>query len=410
MKTLLALAGCALAIAAAGCGERQDRDVLRFLEQADNGGGWAEIIRRFEEDHPGVRVELVEGPPATDAREALYSTSFLSGDRTYDLVFMDVIWVPKFAAQGWLMPLDDRFPPERREEFLPGDIAGSIYQQRIYRVPMRSDAGLLFYRSDIVENPPETFDELSAACRLHQSPPELWGFAFQGRQYEGLVCAFLEVLWGHGGDVLDSNGRVILDSPEAVAALRWLAGAVGTIAPPAVATYQEEESRYAFQEGRAIFLRNWPYVWSKAQESGSPIRGKVGIVPMVHLPGREAAATLGGWGFGIAAGCRNPDLAWRFIEFATGEEGMKILNRMNGSIPARRSLYSDSEIVASHPHYPELFEALLRARPRPVHPRYAAISSAIQVHVSSALVGRETPEQALDRAAEEIRSVLGTSR
>lgn len=410
MKTLHQIAGLALALLAFGCGGAPSGVVVRFLEQPDNGGGWAEIIRRFEAANPGIDVELVEGPAATDVREGLYSTSFLSGAATYDLVFMDVIWVPKFAAQGWLMPLDDRLPPEQREAFLPGDIRGSIYDGRLYRVPMRSDAGLLFYRSDIVERPPATFDELTALCRSRQSPPERWGFVFQGRQYEGLVCAFLEVLWGHGADVIDSEGRVVLDSPEAVAALRWLAESVGAIAPPSVTTYQEEEARHAFQEGRAVFLRNWPYVWQKTQEPGSPLAGRVGIAPMVRLPGCESAATLGGWGFAIAADCPNPDAAWRFVRYATSEEGMGILNRMNGSIPARRSLYFDPEIVAANPHYPDLYQILLRARPRPVHPKYAQISSAIQVHVSAALVGRETPEEALRFAAEEIRSAIGASR
>lgn len=410
MKSLLQLAAWTIVIAASGCGRNQDRIVLRFLEQPDNGGGWNEIIRRFERANPEIDVELVEGPPATDLREGIYSTSFLSGDRTYDLVYMDVIWVPKFAAQSWLLPLDDRLPESARGEFLPGDIAGSTYEGRIYRVPMRSDAGLLFYRSDIAGGPPETFEDLTAACRRHQSPPGVWGFVFQGRQYEGLVCAFLEVLWGHGGDLLDDDGNLILDSPEGVDALRWLAESVGSISPPAVTTYQEEEARHAFQEGRAIFLRNWPYAWNKAQESGSPIAGKVGIAPMVHRPGHESAAALGGWGFGIAAGSRNPDAAWRFVEFATSEKGMRILNRMNGAIPARRSLYHDPEIVEAHPHYPELYEILLRARPRPVHPQYARISSSLQVHVSAALVGRETPEEALRLAAGEIRSTLRGSQ
>lgn len=392
----------------AGCGGSSDpRTVIRFIDQPDNGGGWKQIVAAFEAANPGIRVEFVEGPTATNARETMYATAFMSGDATYDVVYMDVIWVPKFASAGWLLPLDGRLPPDAREAFLPGDVRAGIYDGKLYRIPMRSDAGMLFYRKDLVDKPPETFDDLAALCRKHQKQPEFMGFVFQGRQYEGLTCAFLEILWGHGGDVIDGEGRVVLDSPEGVRALEWLAGTVRSIAPESVTTYQEEEARAAFQEGRALFMRNWPYAWTKAQQEGSPVRGKVGIVPMVHVPGASSAATLGGWGFGIAAGTKNPDAAWAFVEFATRAESMRILNRHNGAIPARRALFEDPDMLRSHPHYRDLLRVLMGARPRPVHPKYAQISDAIQVHVSAALVGKETPADAIRAAASEIRTVVG---
>ncbi len=399
---------CLAVLLVAGCGGASDpRVVIRFIDQPDNGGGWKQIVAAFEAANPGVRVEFVEGPTATNARETMYATAFMAGDATYDVVYMDVIWVPKFASAGWLLPLDGRLPPEARDAFLPGDVRAGIYDGKLYRIPMRSDAGMLFYRKDLIDKPPETFDELAALCRKHQKPPDLSGFVFQGRQYEGLTCAFLEVLWGHGGDVIDGEGRVVLDSPEGVRALEWLAGTVTSIAPESVTTYQEEEARAAFQEGRALFMRNWPYAWTKAQQEGSPVRGKVGIVPMVHAPGASSAATLGGWGFGIAAGTKNPDAAWAFVEFATRADSMRILNRHNGAIPARRALFEDPDMLKSHPHYTDLLRVLMGARPRPVHPKYAQISDAIQVHVSAALVGKEKPADAIRAAASEIRAAVG---
>ncbi|MBD3163083.1 MAG: extracellular solute-binding protein [Candidatus Eisenbacteria bacterium] len=395
-----------LALALVGCAEEPEGIRLRFLDRPDEGGAWAEILSRFEERHPEIDVELVEGPTSTDTREGMYATTFLSGEATYDIVYMDVIWVPRFADRGWLLPLDDRFPEAEREAFLPGDVAGSVFEGSVYRVPLRADAGVLFYRSDLIEEPPETFAELVRLCERHQDPPDRHGFLFQGQQYEGLVCSFLEVLWGHGGRVLDRDGRVVLDGPEGHAALDWLVDLVGRVTPEAVTTYQEEESRHVFHEGRALFLRNWPYVWSKAQAADSPVRGKVGIAPMVHAPGGESSAALGGWGFGIASSCPHPDAAWRFIEFATSAEAMRILNERNGAIPARRALYRDPELLRRHPHYSQLYEVLLRSRPRPVHPRYAEISDAIQMHVSAALVGEETPDEAIERAGDQIRGIL----
>ncbi len=396
-------------LSACGRGREDGSVVLRFLERPDQGGGWSEIIQAFEAANPNIDVQLVEGPSATDTRESMYATAMLAGQDVYDLIFMDVIWVPKFASRQWLLPLDDLLPPSEREAFFPGDIEGSIYEGKLYRIPVRSDAGVLFYRSDLVPAPPQTFEELDALARSVAQPPERWGFVFQGTQYEGLVCTFLEVLWGHGGDLLDSQGGVVLDRPEGVAALRWLASTVGRIAPPAVMTYQEEESRQAFQEGRAVFLRNWPYVWSKAQEEGSPVRGNVGISRMPHAAGASSAATLGGWGFGIARTCKHPEAARAFVRFATSAESMKILDRRNGAIPARQALYDDAELVQAHPYYPDLREVLLAARPRPVHPKYAQISSILQAQLSAALVGRAEPEEAIRNAAGEIRRVIAAA-
>jgi multiple sugar transport system substrate-binding protein len=346
----------------------------------------------------------------------MYTTSFLAQDGVYDLVYMDIIWVPKFASKGWLEPLDEKFPAQEREKFLPGDIAGSIYERKIYRVPMQSDAGMLYYRKDLLEKaglkPPETFGELLQQCKKLQSPPDLWGYVFQGMQYEGLVCDFLEILWGHGGDVLTPDGKAIIDSPESVSALSWLVKIVREekVCPDGVTTYQEEESRNVFQEGRAVFMRNWPYAWTKFQEDKSLVKGKVGIKPMVHAPGKTSAATLGGWGFAIYKFSKNKEAAWKFIQFATTPEMQKLFHFKKGVIPTRKALFEDKEILAESPHYGELYQVLLVAKPRPVHPRYAEISDILQLNLSAALVGKVSPEDALKRAAQEIRDKLGQQR
>ncbi len=388
------------------------KTVIRYLAGPDIGGASKEIIARFEALNPDIKVEMVEGPAATNTREDMYSTSFMGGESTYDLVYMDVIWVPKFAAKGWLKPLDDWFTMEARKEFLPGGIEGSRYQGKIYRVPVQSDGGMLYYRKDLLAKnglkPPETFGDLLQAAKKIQKPPELWGFVFQGKQYEGLVCNFLELVWGNGGRLIDDDGKVRIDRPEAVEALGWLVDAVHKdgISPKGVLTYQEEEARHMFQEGKAVFMRNWPYAWNLVQADSSPVRRKVGIIPMVHGRGGSSAATLGGWGFGISSLSKNPEAAWKFVQFATSAESLKINYMRGGIIPARRALFKDPDIIAKSPHFKELYEVLANARPRPVHPSYARISDTLQGYLSSALSGQQTPESALQAAAAEIRSFV----
>jgi multiple sugar transport system substrate-binding protein len=206
---------------------------------------------------------------------------------------------------------------------------------------------------------------------------------------------------------------VVIDRPPAVAALTWwrstleAAGpAAKPIAPPGVTTYQEEEARHLFQQGRAVFMRNWPYAWTLLQGDGSAVAGEVGIAPMVHGPGGESAATLGGFGFGLSAFSEHPEEAWAFARYAASEGGQRILQLRNGFVPSRRALFTDPEIVAASPHYPRLLEILEHARPRPVNPAWAEISDVLQRHVSAALTGGEEPRPALAAAAREIEGVL----
>ncbi|MEK7867202.1 MAG: ABC transporter substrate-binding protein [Planctomycetota bacterium] len=409
---IVAVAAGVIALFFVSPGGPTDGRVVRFLDGPDVGGGWKEVIQAFHRAHPDIRVELEEGPASTNQREDMYTTAFSSGVATYDLAYMDVIWVPKFASAGWVAPLDDRLSEEARKEYLPGDLAGGTWQGRVYRLPVRSDAGMLYYRKDLLEaageKPPETWDDLERIASKLARPPSMNGFVFQGKQYEGLICAFLEHVWGAGGELIDADGKVRIDEEPAVAALTWLVSLVREkkIAPEAVTTYGEEEVRKAFQEEQAVFMRNWPYAWKHLGAEDSRVRGKVGICPMVHRAGGKSAATLGGWGFGLARTARDPEAAWTFARFASGPEGQKILHRKNGALPSRHSLYQDADLLAAAPHLADLYRVLLGARPRPVHPRYSRISDILQVHVSSALVGSASPREALSKAAAEIRSAL----
>ena len=377
---------------------------------------WDPIARRFEATHPGVRVELIEGPQSTDLREDLYTTSLLAWDPTFDLVYMDVTWTAKFAAAGWLVDLDGRLSPAERAEFVPAAVASGAYEGRLYRVPVRTDVGLLYYRKDLLQSaglaPPETFDQLASVAAALQSPPAVWGYVWQGKQYEGLVCDFLEVLRGHGGRWVDpATSEVGLDRPEALAALSFMVDCIRSsrISPPGTLTYQEEESRRLFQDGRAIFLRNWPYVWRLAQSPDSPMRDRVGVLPMVHSPGARSAGTLGGWGLGISSFSRHPDLAMEFIRAATSLEAQRTLCGPTGFAPARLEAYRDPALLAANPFLPELERLHANAVARPGLSRYALASDILQRHVSAALAGSEEPAHALRAAARETRAMLGVS-
>jgi multiple sugar transport system substrate-binding protein len=386
---------------------------LSVMMDADITGDWHQFIREFEAANPAIRINYIEGPSETNAREDLYVTSLLSGETVYDLIFADVVWVPKFAAAGWLEDLTDRWPAERWNEFVPGALEGSKYKGRIYRVPQTIDVGVLYYRRDLLaaagESPPETFDELVRIAQKLQRPDELWGFVWQGKQYEGLICNFVEVLTGFGGYWINADsGDIGLDRPEAIAALEWMRNTIHElgISPPGTTAYTEEEGRLIFLSGRAVFLRNWPFVYTMAQQPGSAVRGNVGLKLMPATVNGRPAATLGGWGMCVAKNSPHKEEAWKFCEYISALPQVRRIQASRGTPPALKGFYE----TTNEPVQRDVYNVMQSIVVRPRVPQYAQASDILQRYVSAALTRRMTSQAAMANAARETRLLLSETK
>ncbi|NCJ06981.1 extracellular solute-binding protein [Synechococcales cyanobacterium C] len=386
---------------------------LTMMLQASELMPLQELVRDFEAENPDIRIELIEGPDNTNLREDLYTTAFLLGDSAYDLVYMDIAWVPKFAAAGWLLDISSRLQVQEREDFLSGDIEGGSYEGKLYRMPFRSDGGMLYYRQDLLEEagyaPPDTTEELLEISQdLQAQGKAQWGYVWQGQQYEGLSAMFVEILHGFGGLWVDPDTlEVGLDQPQAIAAVNFLKQTIAErVSPSGVTSYQEEEARRVFQSGQVVFMRNWPYVWRLASEEGSPIRDRFGIKPMVHAPGYSSGACQGGWGIGIAKTTRHPDAAYKAAAYFASPEAQKKFILESGFVPSRRSLFTDPELVAAYEYLPDLLEVIDNSVLRPPIAQYAQASDVLQRYLSAALTNQRTPERAMEAAARETRQLL----
>ena len=372
------------------------------------------IVQDFEKENPGIHLEIIEAPNATDLTENLYTAAFILGDSPYDLVYMDVIWTGKFAAAGWLLDLSDRLSEDELKAFMDKDVEAGRYKDKLYRIPLRSDAGMLYYRTDLLEQigakPPETFEDLvKTSQQLQEKKATRWGYVWQGAQYEGLPAMFVEILEGFGGFWVNSEtNEVGLDQPEAIKAVEFLRSAIDkSISPPGVTSYREEDTRRLFVSGESAFLRNWPYVWATANEEGSEIKGKVGIKPMVHIPGAKSGACLGGWGMGIAKTSKHPQEALKAIQYFTSKEAQRRFTLETASISSRRDLFSDSEIIAKYPHYPKFQKLVESAVLRPPIAQYAQASDILQRYLNAALSNRSlSVEKTMKSAANETRNLL----
>lgn len=237
--------------------------------------------------------------------------------------------------------------------------------------------------------------------------PGLYGFIWQGKQYEGLVCNVLEYLWSNGGEVL-ADGRVVIDEPrnrQALALVRDLVWRYG-VTPYFVTTATEEPARRVFGKGRALFMRNWPYAWKLYQRADSPVRGKVGVAPLPAFEGHRPAAALGGWHLGVNRYSGHPEEAERFVQFMTSYEAQKALALAVGYQPTRRRLYQDEELAEAQPFTAGLKGVFEGARPRPVSPYYMMMSQVLQLEFSSVLAGVKEPREALDAARKQMEFIL----
>src|SRR5205823_10254603 len=208
-------------------------------------------------------VVWTNGPVVTDQVLTILTTALRARSGSIDIMSMDIIWPAEFGANGWAVPLDDKWPASDRANYLPGPLQGCTYNGKLWAAPLRTDTGMIYYRTDLISTPPNTWDDLVKAAKAASPSKTKTGYLWQGAQYEGLVCHFVEVLYGYGGSVLDANDpkKVTVNSPEGVQALTLMVGWVGTISPAAVTTYKEEDSRSAWQDGDSAFMRNWPYAF-----------------------------------------------------------------------------------------------------------------------------------------------------
>lgn len=366
-----------------------------------------ELLDTFRREHPHIELVTQLLPNDSDVSHQYFLTSLEGQGADFDVLVADVVWVPEFARAGWISDLSADFPQaELAEDFLPAAISAVTLEGKTWAVPWYLDVGLLYYRTDLVPHAPRTWGELETFTRAAmKKDPSLQGFLWQGRQYEGLVCNVYETLWGFGGKSLE-DGRLALDTPEAAKALHTLRRFVERgLSPPSVTSAAEEETRRPFQDGRAVFMRNWPYAFGEAQKEGSLVRGKVGVSFLPTASGEPGFGALGGWQLAINA--RTPPerraAAVELIRALTSSEANVKFAGAYGRNPARRSAYA----ALKDTPFAQLEPMLERARPRPVTPYYGMISDILQSEFSAAISGIRSPEEALAQAQRQVDRVMG---
>lgn len=417
--TLLGVAGCGGGDSGGGQGGDGGGEITFIYGPTGNTDQQTiqTLVDRFnEENESGITVNFRQAQSDTGAYFDQLRTEFQAQSSEIDVILGDVIWPAQFAANGWIVDLSDRFPEEERQNFLSGPIESMSYEGGMYGVPWFTDAGMMYYRTDLLEQsgfsePPSTWEELKEiAQQVQQDQGTNNGFVFQGANYEGGVVDGLEFIWTHGGAVLgDSPDQIVIDSPEAIAGLTMERSMIEDgVSPQAVANFKEDESAGAFLQGNAVFLRNWPYVYGLLSdpEQSEISLDQVGVAALPSGEGGESFSGLGGWNFYISAFSENQDAAYEFVQFMTAAEQQKFRALEGGYLPTLQDLYDDQEILDEVPVVDLGREALENTRPRPVSPVYSDMSLRMGEQFNASLNGDIPPEEAVTTLQTELQDIV----
>jgi len=411
--TLLGAAGCG-----GGGGSFNGEITVGFGREAS--GTLQKLIDQFNKQNKDIKAKWRNMPTNTEQYFDQLRTQFQAQDGSLTLIAGDVIWPAQLAANSYIIDLSDRFTESMRSKFLQGPVESNTYQGKVYGVPWFTDAGLLYYRKDLLEKagfsgPPATWDELKEqANKVMQDQGTKVGFVFQGAEYEGGTVNGLEFINSHGGQVLDPNdaSKVVIDSPESVAGLETEYSMVTDgVTPQAVGTYTEPESEAPFLGGDAVFCRNWPYMYSLAGTGDFIKPDLIDVAPLPAGDGGQSVSGLGGWNFFINAFAEQEaqDAAWEFVKFITAAEQQKFFSLGGSYLPTLSALYDDPEIKEKLPTVRLASEALKNTVPRPVSPVYSDMSLKMAEEFNGVLGGDTEPQQAISSLQTELQKIADQS-
>ncbi len=373
----------------------------------------------YMEENPNVHVEVLDSPDSADERLSLYLSFFEAESPEVDVYQIDVIWPGE---------LEDHFLDLYEygaEEYVDMHFEHIVENNtnidgELIAMPWFTDAGLLYYRKDLLDkyglDVPETWAELEEYAGIildgeREHNPDFEGFVWQGSAYEGLTTNVLE--WfasNQGGTFISPEGVITVLNERNQEMLEMAAGWVGDISPAGITAFMEEDARAIWHDGNAAFMRNWPYAYSLSLETDAFEPEDFGVAPLPAGEDGEPAATLGGWNVAVSQYSEHPEEAADLAFFLAGWDVQKMRATDASLNPTIPELYEDEDVLEANPFMEELFDVFVNAVPRPstvTGDNYSAASSIIYTEVHSVLTGEQDALTALEYMELELQDLTG---
>jgi multiple sugar transport system substrate-binding protein len=452
-----ALAALTVLLAAStstACSSQGGGVVINYYTPASEMATFTAVAKRCNDQLGGrFTIKQISLPKGADDQRLQLARRLTGNDKTLDLMALDVVWTAEFAEAGWALPLSDdpsgQAVSDATSNTLPGPLKSAEWQGRLYAAPITTNTQLLWYRADLMDGPPATWDAMVAeATRLHAEGGPSW-IALQAKQYEGLVVWFNTLLTSAGGQVLSDDGKTVTltDTPEHRAAtvkalqiIKSVATAPG--ADPSITQTDEGTARLALEQGNAALEVNWPFALPSMLENA--VKGGVSFLPLDKdpalagsindvgtfapddaqfnaaydaskkvfgfanypgvEPGRPAHVTIGGLNVAVGKNTQHRAEAFEAIRCLRSVDNQRYTS-IEGGLPAvRASLYDDPKFQAKYPQYAIIKEQLTNAAVRPATPVYQAVST--RISATLAPINAIDPDRTADQLAEQVQKAI----
>jgi multiple sugar transport system substrate-binding protein len=393
---------CAVLLAA--CGSSGGPVTVNYYVFSEPSGSFAQAVSDCSKSSGG-RYRIVYNLLSQDASQQRQQLvrRLAAHDSGIDIIGMDVDWTAEFAEAGWIKPWAGEQAQAVSTGVLPGPLATATWKGTLYGAPLNSNTQLLWYRKDLVPNPPTTWTQMvqDAINLAHQGKPHY--IEEQGAQYEGLTVWFNSLVGSAGGQILNGN-QVAVGPSSRIAAAIMRAVATPPVADPGLSNNKEDEARLAFESGTAAFEINYPFVWPSAQKDVPKIAKVMGYAPFPEVVSSQAArVSIGGINLGVSAYSPHPSDAFEAAACMANKQHQMINAIKGGLPPVLASLYDDPALAKPYPFKALIKQQLTTYGIRPQTPAYSDVSLAIQKTLS--------PPDAINPATvvSQLKSELGSA-
>ncbi len=356
-----------------------------------------DVARLWNESNPDQEVEIFFlAPTADEQRQAMFQ-DLQSQAGEFDVLGLDVIWTGEFAEFGYIESLEG-MRSEVEGLSLAGAVDSSQWQQELYALPYSSNGAFLYYRTDLVDEPPTTWDELYETGMAAAEEEGISAYVGQGDQYEGFVVNYLEMFWSAGGELFDGTqeNSTFLEGEAAQTALDFMTeGQESGFFAEGFDSMVEDDARALFQAGEAVYMRNWPYAVPLLEgEEGeeSEVAGDFAVAPLPTFTGEGTTSALGGLNNAVSTLSENQDLAREFVLWAATDPAAQNILASHSLPPTMLSAYNN----ADDPNFELLGDILADAHARPPVPGYNSLSLVMQDNLHPAFLGQQDADSALD--------------
>jgi len=425
------LLGIFLCVAAGSIGaQTQYKGVeLRFAVMADQFADYTKVLAKNFSDSTGAKVS-VDILGYVELYQKL-TQDLSTHSAQYDLMTTDILWTGEFAKNSWTKDLTPWINRDKKEidytDIMPVTWTCGASGSKQVAFPIAGYANSLIYRKDLFEDPKEQaafkakygyklappldMDQLRDIAEFFTRPDKhLYGLVANGARGSAVAQDWMEYMRSFGGQVIDKNGKVAIDSPAALTSLKYFVNIFDKFAPPGAIGYWWDDRETAYRTGQAVMELSWSIARAGYEDKSiSQVAGKTDMAVTPRVKGGKGGYGFGGWGVGINSDSSpaKQEAAWAFVKYITGKEAQKAW-MMNNGAPIRRSTLTDPELRKAMPWVDKIL-VVFENGDGDYRPRVAQaneIQTILGLRVNQAITHETTPEQAISAASADIKALF----